>query len=67
MQLAADQERYMAKWKAERKEGDDDEGDEAELSDNEDTGVQEEDDEEGMETGEAWWRGRHHLGGGWME
>ena len=52
-QLAADQERYMAKRKADRKEGDDDEGDEAELSDNEDTGVQDGDNEDEMETGEA--------------
>ena len=49
-QLAADQERYMAKRKAERKDGDDDEGDEAELSDDEDTSVRDEDDDE---TGEA--------------
>jgi hypothetical protein len=50
-QLAADQERYMAKRKAERKDGDDDEGDKAELSDDEDTGVQDGDDDD--ETGEA--------------
>jgi hypothetical protein len=53
MQLAADQERYMAKRKAERKEGDDDEGDKAELSDNEDTGVQDRDNEDEMETRET--------------
>jgi hypothetical protein len=51
--LAADQERYMAKRKAKQKEGDDDKGDEAELSDNKDTGVQDRDNEEEMETGEA--------------
>jgi hypothetical protein len=39
--LAADQERYMTKMKAEQQAGDDDEGDEAELSDTEDAGVQE--------------------------
>jgi hypothetical protein len=51
-QLAADQERHMAKWRAERQPGDDDEGEEAERSDTEDTGVQEEDDEEEAETEE---------------
>ena len=40
-QLAADQERYMEKMKAERKLGD-----EAELSDNEDAGVQDEGDDD---------------------
>jgi hypothetical protein len=43
----------MAKRKVEQKEGDGDEGDEAELSDNEDTGVQDGDNEDEMETGEA--------------
>jgi hypothetical protein len=51
--LAADQERFMAKQKAEWKEGDDDEGDEAELSDKEDMGVQDGDNKDEMETGEA--------------
>ena len=40
--------------KAERKEGDDDEGHEAELSDNEDIGVHDGDNEDERETGEAW-------------
>jgi hypothetical protein len=53
MQLAADQERYMVKQKAKWKEGDDDEGDEAELLDNEDTGVPDGDNKDEMETGEA--------------
>ena len=52
-QLAADQERYMAKRKAERQDGDDDEGDEAELSDDEDTGVRDGIDDDEMGTGEA--------------
>ena len=42
----ADQERYMEKMKAEQKLGDDDKGDEAELSDNEDAGVQDEGDDD---------------------
>ena len=52
-QLAADQERYMAKRKAKWKDGDNNEGDKAELSDDEDTSVQDGDNDE---TGEvlAW-------------
>ena len=55
-QLAADQERYMAKMKAKRRAGDDDEGDEAELSDAEDAGVQDshEDDEAEEEDPAVW-------------
>jgi hypothetical protein len=47
-QLAADQEIYMAKLKNERQAGDDDEGEEAELSDaeDEDTGVEAGDNDE---------------------
>jgi len=54
-QLAADQERHMAKMKAERQAGDDDEGDEAELSDAEDTGVQDGDDDDEPEEDTAMW------------
>jgi hypothetical protein len=43
----------MAKRKAERWDGDDDKGDEAELSDDEDTGVWDGDDDDEMGTGEA--------------
>jgi len=53
-QLAADQERYMAKRKADREDGDDDEGDEAELSDDEVVEVRDEDeDDDEMGAGEA--------------
>jgi len=53
----------MAKIKAKQQAGDDDEGDEAELSDAEDAGVQDghEDDEAEEEDPAVWWRGRHHL------
>ena len=44
----------MVKQKAEWKEGDDEEGDEAELSDNEDIGDQDGDNEDEMEMGDAW-------------
>ena len=54
-QLAADQERYMEKMKAERKLGDDDEGDEAELSDNEDAGVQDEGNDDQLEDDLVVW------------
>ena len=55
-QLAADQERYMVKHKAERQPGDDDEGDKAECSDTEDPGVQDEDneDEQKIEDDATW-------------
>ena len=51
--MAANQERYIEKQAAERKEGDDNKGDKMELLDNEDTGVQNRDNEDKMETGEA--------------
>ena len=52
-QLAADQERHMIKMKAERKDGDDDEGEEAERSDNEDMGVQDEEDDDEPEIADS--------------